>query len=151
MTIYESSRTKCPVHALKTCAWYVFMGIYYHVLKYTLWLQLSLPSLAKIQTRDTSSSSLNHMMNKTAPLLPRFYRNWMFSAFLNCILVMVQVCMTKFKIGKTGVCVRLNGLFMTCGASCDFFFCQYPRFSGIAPCVGTAGTVHDTYTWRGLA
>ena len=26
------------------------------------------------------------------------------------------------------------------------FFFLYPPFSGIAPCVGTAGMVHDTYT-----
>ena len=27
-----------------------------------------------------------------------------------------------------------------------FYFCNDPPSSGIAPCVGTAGTVHDAYT-----
>ena len=27
----------------------------------------------------------------------------------------------------------------------------YPPSSGIAPCVGIAGTVHDSYTWHGPA
>ena len=38
---HESSGTKCQVNTLQTCAWYVFVGIYYHMLKQTIWLQLS--------------------------------------------------------------------------------------------------------------
>ena len=61
--IYESSGIKCPVYALKTCSLYVFVGIYYHVLKQTIWLQLS---STEIQTWDP-----DHNQNVTIDALDR--------------------------------------------------------------------------------